>query len=85
MSDKELDLLEQILSNLQQLNAAVTRISSFILEISPAEAEKEISELEEEMRSIWASLEELHKINWALIISLSSKGVVAMCSLHLDE
>lgn len=52
MSDKELDLLEQILLNLQQLNAAVTRISSFILEISPAEAEKEISELEEEMRSI---------------------------------
>lgn len=52
MSDKHLDLLEQILLNLQQLNAAVTRISSFILELSPEEAEAEITELEEEMRSI---------------------------------
>tara|TARA_B100000900_G_C20536664_1_gene698689 strand:+ start:797 stop:955 length:159 start_codon:yes stop_codon:yes gene_type:complete len=52
MSDIEINLLEAILEELKSLNASVKRIDSFILEVSPAEAEKEIKELEKELRSI---------------------------------
>jgi len=52
MSDIEINLLEAILEELKSLNASIKRIDSFILEVSPAEAEKEIQELENELRSI---------------------------------
>ena len=52
MSEIETNLLTAILVQLTQINAAIKRIDSFILEVSPAEAEKEIEELENELRSI---------------------------------
>ena len=52
MSDIEINLLSEILEQLKSLNSNIERISSFIVEVSPAEAEKEIEELETELRSI---------------------------------
>jgi hypothetical protein len=52
MSDETNNLLSEILEQLKTLNAAIERIDSFILEVSPAEAEKEILELEHELRSV---------------------------------
>jgi hypothetical protein len=52
MSDVTNNLLSEILEQLKTLNSAIKRIDSFILEVSPAEAEVEIKELENELRSI---------------------------------
>ena len=53
-ADVELNLLRDILNTLQEIQESISRISNFVLEVWLDEAEKQIEEIDEDLRSNWA-------------------------------
>ena len=50
-ADIELTLLRDIADTLQEIQESISRISNFVLEVSLDEAEKQIEEIDEDLRS----------------------------------